>query len=153
MQTRYNSKIDAWLMIVIIVAFLISLASLILELLIPGALQQGGWISALIVLVVWAFIISLIWPLYYEITPTELVVRSGILHWKIPLDSIQKVSPSQNMLASPALSLDRLRIEYSQHDKTRFMLISPKDKQGFLQNLAQNAGGFEQSDDGIVRLA
>ncbi len=57
------------------------------------------------------------------------------------------------MLASPALSLGRLRIEYTQHDKTRFMLISPKDKQGFLRDLAPNAGDFEQSDDGIVRMA
>ena len=95
---------------------------------------------------------SLIWPMYYEISPSELVVRSGFLHWEITLSSIQQVRPTHNMLASPALSLDRLRIEYSQKDKTRFMLISPKDKSSFLRNLAQNAGDFELGDDGIVRL-
>ena len=88
----------------------------------------------------------------HEITPTELIVRGGLLHWEIPLSSIQQVLPTHNMFASPALSLDRLRIEYSQKDKTRFMLISPKDKSGFLRKLAQNAGDFELRDDGIVRL-
>ena len=152
MQTRYKSKKDAWLIVVIIVAFLISLASLVLIVITPGALQQGGWISALVVVVVWVFILSIIWPLYYEITPSKLVVRSGILHWNIPLISIQSVYPSQNLLASPTLSLDRLRIEYTLQDKTRFMLISPKDKQSFLRDLALNAGDFEQSGEGIVRL-
>ena len=81
MQIRYKSKIDAWLIVIIAIAFLISLMSVVLELLIPGALQQGGWISIVVVVVLWAFIGSLIWPLYYEITPSTLVVRSGFLHW------------------------------------------------------------------------
>ena len=153
MNIRYKSKKDTWLIVIIAVAFLISLLSLILTILTPGALQQGGWVSVVVVIVVWAFVASLIWPLYYELTPTELIVRGGLLHWEIPLNSIQQVRPTHNMLASPALSLDRLRIEYNQNDKTRFMLISPKDKSGFLRNLAHNAGDFELRDDGIVRLA
>lgn len=153
MHIRYKSKKDAWLIGIIAIAFLISLISLVLTFITAGAIQQGGWVSVVVVVVVWAFIASLIWPLYYEITPTELIVRGGLLHWEIPLSSIQQVLPTHNMLASPALSLDRLRIEYSQKDKTRFMLISPKDKSGFLRNLAQNAGDFELRDDGIVRLA
>lgn len=153
MPIRYRSKIDTWLIVVIAIAFFISLLSIILDLLSPDALQQGGWISIIIVVVVWAFIGSLIWPLYYEITPSELGVRSGFLHWNVLLSSIQEVQPSHNMLASPALSLDRLRIEYNQNGKTRFMLISPKDKPGFLRTLAQNAGDFELRDDSIVRLA
>ena len=152
MKIRYKSKKDAWLIVIIAVAFLISLFSLVLTFITPGAIQQDGWVSIVVVVVLWGFIASLIWPLYYEITPSELVVRSGLLHWEIPLSSIQQVLPTHNMLASPALSLDRLRIEYSQKDKTRFMLISPKDKSGFLRNLAQNAGDFELRDDGIVRL-
>jgi Bacterial PH domain len=153
MNIRYKSKKDAWLIAIIAVAFLISLISLVLTLITPGALQQGGWVSVVVIVVVWAFVGSLIWPLYYEITPSELVVRSGFLHWEIPLSSIQRVQPSHNMLSSPALSLNRLRIEYIRNGKTRFMLISPKDKPGFLWDLAQNAVGLEQRDDGIVRLA
>ena len=153
MKIRYKSKKDAWLIVIIAVAFLISLFSLVLTFITPGAIQQDGWVSIVVVVVLWGFIASLIWPLYYEITSSELVVRSGLLHWEIPLSSIQQVYPSHNMLASPALSLDRLRIEYSRNDKTRFMLISPKDKSGFLTDIAQNAGDFEVRDDGIVRLA
>ena len=152
MNIRYHSKKDAWLIAIIVIAFLISLSSLILTLITPGALQQGGWVSVVVVVVVWVFVGSLIWPLYYEITPSALVVRGGLLHWEIPLSSIQQVLPSHNMLASPALSLDRLRIEYTQNGKTRFMLISPKNKSSFLRDLAQNAEKLELRDDSIVRL-
>ena len=153
MNIRYRSKKDAWLIAIIAVAFLITLISLILTLITPGALQQGGWVSVVVVVVVWAFVASLIWPLYYEITPSDLIVRSGLLHWNIPLSSIQQVHPSHNMLTSPALSLDRLRIEYLQNGKTRFMLISPKDKTGFLRDLAQNSAELVVRGDGIERLA
>ena len=153
MNIRYKSKKDVWLIAIIAVVFLISLISLILTLITPGALQQGGWVSVVLIVVVWAFVASIIWPLYYEITPSELVVRSGFLHWEIPLNSIEHVHPSRNILTSPALSLDRLRIDYLQNGKTRFMLISPKDKTGFLQNLAQNSSELEVRGDGIERLA
>ena len=75
------------------------------------------------------------------------------MHWKIPLASIQRVSPSHDLLASPALSIDRLRVDYRQNGKQRFILISPRDKPGFLRDLAQSAGGLEVREDGIVRLA
>ena len=42
---------------------------------------------------------------------------------------------------------------YVQNGKTRFMLISPKYKPGFLRDLAQNSGELEVRDGGIVRLA
>jgi uncharacterized membrane protein YdbT with pleckstrin-like domain len=153
MNIRYKSKKDAWLFVLIAIAFLISFLSLILTIITPGALQQGGWVSIVVVVVAWAFVASLIWPLYYEITPSELVVRGGLLHWNIPLSSIQQVHPSHNMFASPSLSLDRLRIEYNQNGKTRSMLISPKDKPGFLRDLVQYAEDLELRDDSIVRLA
>jgi uncharacterized membrane protein YdbT with pleckstrin-like domain len=154
MSIRYKSKKDAWLMGVFAFAFLITIFSLVRTIIITsGALQQGVWVSVVVVVAVLTFVGILIWPLYYEITPSELFVRSGLLHWEIPLKSIQQVCPTHNMLTSPALSLDRLRIDYSQNGKECFMLISPKDKPGFLRDLAQTAGDLEVRDDGIVRLA
>jgi len=152
MSIRYPSKKDAWIIAVLAIAFLISLLSLLVTIIIPGALQQGGWVSIVVVVAVWVVVGSFIWPLYYEITQSALLVRSGLLRWQIALDSIQQVSPTRNMLSSPALSLDRLRVEYSQNGKERYILISPKDKPGFLRDLAQYAGGLEVRGDGIVRL-
>ncbi len=151
MNIRYQSKKDAWLIGILAIAFLITLISVLLTIFTPGALQQGGWVSVIVVVVVWVFVGSLIWPLYYEITPSALMVRSGLLHWEIPLNSIQQVRPTHNILASPALSLDRLRVDYSQNGKVRFMLISPKDKPGFLRDLAQNSGDLEVRDDSVFR--
>jgi hypothetical protein len=42
---------------------------------------------------------------------------------------ITAITPTSNPLSSPALSLDRLRIDYG---KGRSVMISPRDKQGFL---------------------
>jgi hypothetical protein len=66
MNIRYKSKKDAWLVVIIAIAFLISFLSLILTIITPGAFQQGGWVSVVVVVVVWAFIASLIWPLYCQ---------------------------------------------------------------------------------------
>ncbi len=153
MSIRYNSKKDAWLVAVIVVALLLSFIPQIFVLMTPEAMQQGAWVSLVVTVVVWVFVASLIWPLYYEITPSELFIRSGLLHWKIPLASIQRVSPTRNLLASPSLSLDRLRVDYSQNGKARYTLISPKDKPGFLRDLAQYAGDLEVRGEGVVRLA
>jgi hypothetical protein len=65
-------------------------------------------------------------PLYYEITSTSVIVRSGVLRWTIPLTSIQRVFPTRNPVNGPALSLDRLQVDYVTGGIRRFILISPK---------------------------
>jgi Bacterial PH domain len=67
-------------------------------------------------------------PLNYEINATELVARSGFMRWRVPLGSIQDVSPSRNPASAPAWSLDRLRVEYSKGAATRTLYVSPEDK-------------------------
>lgn len=68
-----------------------------------------------------------------------LKVRSGFLYRKdIPIDSIRKIVETNNMISSPAVSLDRLEIFYNKFDS---VLISPKDKAGFIaliQTINQN---------------
>ena len=53
-------------------------------------------------------VLALVLPVSYRLTETELVVRSGLLRWRIPFDAIQEVHPTSNPLSSPAWSLDRL---------------------------------------------
>jgi hypothetical protein len=59
-------------------------------------------------------------------------VRSGPFRWTIALDDIHAVTPSRDLRSGPALSLDRLRIEYG---PGREILISPRDQSGFLHDL------------------
>jgi hypothetical protein len=83
-------------------------------------------------------LILLAYPVHYEITTTTLEIRGGILlHYKIPLSSIELVVPTRSPLSSPAWSLDRLRIDYVKNSKKRVIMISPKDKKTFLLELVE----------------
>jgi hypothetical protein len=64
-------------------------------------------------------------------------IRCGVIGWpigSIPIDEIRSVRPTRNPLGSPALSLDRLRIELA---NGRVWRISPRDKSGFLSALTR----------------
>jgi membrane protein YdbS with pleckstrin-like domain len=146
---RYRTKIDAWLLAVLIGAFLFTLLVLLFSVVLSGVLAMAWWIIIL-VLVIWAGVLSLLFPLYYEITSSTLLVRSGWLRREIPLASIQRVFPTHNPLSAPALSLDRLQVEYMQGSFPRFVLISPLDKSGFLRDLANQAGHLQVQGDQLV---
>jgi hypothetical protein len=73
---------------------------------------------------------------YYQIKEGILIIKSGPLQWHITLDSIKSITPTRDTTSSPALSFDRLRIEYGQYNS---ILVSPKDKENFLSDIKQNA--------------
>jgi hypothetical protein len=63
-----------------------------------------------------------------------LRVACGPFRWKVPIDSIEKVEATRSPLSSPALSLDRLRINYGK----RRIMVSPSDRAGFLRAIGQD---------------
>ena len=69
----------------------------------------------------------------YTINDKELIAQAGPFRSKILLKAIRKVRRTRNPLSSPALSLDRLEIEYSDG----FILISPADAEAFLNILRE----------------
>jgi hypothetical protein len=85
----------------------------------------------------------LLWGCYktrYEVTPSELIVRFGPFSTNLPLGAIVEVFPTHNPLSAPAPSLDRLRINYRRKNgRMWFALISPKDKEAFVRDLASVA--------------
>jgi hypothetical protein len=89
----------------------------------------------------------------YEISATELVVRFGPFRWRLSLDAIVEVFPTHNPLSAPAPSLDRLRINYRKKDGWPwFTLVSPKDKEGFVRDLARAAPQLRNVEDEPLRL-
>ena len=99
--------------------------------------------SVVFEVVIWGGVLSLLFPFYYEITSSALLVRNGWIRREIPLSSIQRVFPSQNSLAVAALSLVRLKIEYTQDRRPGYVLISPRDTSSCLRDLMDRAGGLE----------
>lgn len=72
----------------------------------------------------------------YEIKAQTLHICCGPFRWNIPLSQVTCVTPSRSMVSSPALSLDRLRIEYG---SGKVVLVSPHDQDSFLTALGKGA--------------
>lgn len=122
----FPSKKDLWLGIVVWGAALLPLAIYIFEPTTSMPLFLG---VLLMIFIGW------IWfKTGYTFNDKELVAREGPFRWKINLENINRVRRTRNPLSSPALSLDRLEIEYS---NGKFILISPADKETFLNTLKE----------------
>lgn len=120
----YKSKIDKWL-----------LAFVLLVLIAPTImiLKEKEWFVGGILLATLIFTIHLFSTTFYTIHEGYLIVKAGFLvNKKIDIQEITKAVKSRSLLSSPALSLDRLEITYRKYDS---VLISPKDKEGFVKDL------------------
>ncbi len=130
----HKSKVDKWIAAVLLGVPVLMLLFTIIEFI--GARFTSG----LILLGTFAFIfviyLLVVYPVHYETKAEILVIRFGIIRYKIPYADIVSVRPTRNILSSPALSLDRLKIE---HGKSMPTLISPIDKRLFLEDLASHA--------------
>jgi hypothetical protein len=76
--------------------------------------------------------LSLLLFTYYRIDSAILRIQAGPFSWAIALDQIRAITPSRSFASSPALSLNRLQIDYGHQ---RSILVSPKDKTGFITAL------------------
>lgn len=78
-----------------------------------------------------------LWLLFsttYSISSGVLLVRSGPFSWNIPLSEITRIVPTRSALSSPALSLDRLRVEYGSRNA---VLVSPLDQATFMRAISE----------------
>ena len=90
------------------------------------------WIGLIIILALAVFLIHLFLTTDYTIIGNDLIIKCGVLYKSIiKINNITELKESNNILSSPAASLDRIAIYY---DNT-FILVSPKDKFGFIDNL------------------
>lgn len=128
----FGSKVDGWLAAVIVAAALLSAMAIV------SVAQRGlAYAAAALLLIGISGMALPIWVLFgtsYEVTDDELIVRSGPFRWRVPVHEIRAIEPSQSWLSGPALSLDRLRIDYS---LGRCLLVSPKKRDQFLSRLVE----------------
>ena len=126
---KFRSKMDWWFL-----GFIIAMSGLLAQLILTTN-GKGILMQNLLFVVVYALTIVLLWwPLWstrYVVDQEQLTIRSLCFKWIIPLSAIQSVSETDNSISSPALSLDRLKIEYLKQGQTKTILVSPKDKVTF----------------------
>lgn len=139
----FTSKIDFWL------AFLILGSSLLLILLPVGewkyndiSIRRLVFISLLTVPTA-LLLLVLFFNIKYTLTDDALLVKNGFFTQSIPLEDITHIHPTNSMSSAPALSLDRIEIEY----KGGSIVISPKDKSEFYHVLQQRIPSLETNGD------
>ena len=133
---RFRSKVDTWLVLVVVAALVVLTAALV-SMVVAGASLAAIALFLGVMTAVMLFTGLIFTRTWYEIDARELRIVSGPFRWTIPRESIRSVEDSRNPLSSPALSLDRLRIRYG--DK-RWILVSPEDKKGFRKALGEASG-------------
>ena len=117
---RFESKRDAWLWIVALASPVVIIALI------------GPPVAAIIALVITAVVGLLTFrSTYYVIDSDTLTIRSMGLKWRVPIRDIRSIMPTRSALSSPALSLDRLQIDYA----NKSILVSPEDRDRFIAAL------------------
>jgi membrane protein YdbS with pleckstrin-like domain len=138
----FPSKVDAWLLVVLVLAAGVVLVAA------GSALRHASGIALLVSIA--AIGIGAALPMWilastrYLIEDGTLQVRSGPFAWRIPVSSITSITPTNSPVSSPALSLDRLRVEYG---AGQVLLVSPADQQAFLRALEAARNAVRAAED------
>lgn len=126
----FPSKVDRWLGVLLVASAAVSAA---------GAVIVGIEASpVLAVLLSPLMLVGAALPLWllratrYTIDSSDLRVRCGPFAWRVPLHEIRSITRTRNPLSSPALSLDRLRIDFG---RAGSLMVSPRDKEKFLEEV------------------
>ncbi|MDO3411992.1 PH domain-containing protein [Saccharibacillus sp. CPCC 101409] len=104
---------------------------LVLLILVWMALSAGSLLFIPVWLLILMFIVSTWYLTRYEIQGGHLLIRSGPLNWKIPIDRIETVRRKRSLSSGPAHARDRLEIVYAGGS----VLISPEKEQQFLSDI------------------
>ena len=143
----FRSKVDWWLVLILVwIPILTSLPQL-QRLALGGSPNSSAWLSLLVV----AGVVLALFPTRYVIEGETVSIKCGVIGWECDafrVQDVQTVEESHDVLAAPALSLDRLRIDLGLR---RDIVISPKDKAGFLRALAAIDAQLRPVDGSLVR--
>lgn len=142
LDRTFPSAVDGWLAAVLGVAAALVPALLVTALTVSEPVAAAGFAGS--ALFVAATLAGLVWPVRYTLASEDLIVRSGLVRYRVPYREIYNVAPTRSWRSSPALSLDRLRIDYG----VRWLFISPQDRRGFLALLRQRAPHLRPTPDG-----
>lgn len=148
MTLIHRSKVDTWLALVLVLGFLGTAAGMVV------GVTEGripAVVAAIILLVDAPLMLWLPFSIRYGIGAGELRLSCGPFRWRIPVDAIREVRPTRNPLSAPAASLDRLRIDYTVRGKDRMALVSPRNKEAFLEDLALASPGLRLDGDRLTR--
>lgn len=137
MAQVYTSKIDTWLVLVLLTAVIACLVAFGLSFRTGSVVNVVATLPAILIgagLPIWLMVST-----RYILDDSILLVKSGPFKWQVEVEQITSITPTSNPFSSPALSLDRLLIEYG---RGKSIMISPKDKGQFILDLEARRGNY-----------
>jgi hypothetical protein len=148
-EKHYKSKVDLWIALLL----LGSLGAMIAVCVAMFADDKPteAWITAGVCAGLLLLFFLLLFPISYVLASDRLVVRLGVVRVNYPYERIIAAEPTHNPISGYAYSLDRLNIDIrKKKGGTTYILIAPKDKQGFLEDLASRLPDHELKGQRIV---
>lgn len=121
----YKSKIGLELVIPLLIVFGTALILILNE--------KSSWLGLIILFPVILFVVHMFMTTYYVINENNLTIKCGFLiNLTLDIRTIKKISETNNLLSSPATSIDRIEIMFGNFDS---VIISPKDKKEFINDI------------------
>lgn len=147
MAKIYESKRDAWIVVLIWIGVLMCLFGVAAQLASP-ATPVLKVVTAIIAFFAVGFMLWALYGIRYTLTDAALMIRCGPFRYRVPLDRIDSVRPTRNPLSSPAASLDRLRIEWNKGRKR--IMVSPLKKKEFMRDLERRCAQLRADGDNLI---
>ena len=125
---RYSSKKDIWIVCVLVISCIVIVADIIFNF--------GGGERKIVLGLTVLFVIMSCLFIRYDINGKKLIIKIGILRYSIDITTIENIETCGSWIASPALSLDRIRIDYvNKRKKRKSVIISPSHRKVFINEL------------------
>jgi Bacterial PH domain len=102
----------------------------------PAVGTRYWWVGVMLAIGT-AFPLWIVFSIRYFLSDTALRVRCGPFRWTIEIAEISKITPANSLATGPALSSDRVRIDYGQDQS---IMISPEPRNEFIHQLEYRLG-------------
>ncbi|MDE6688925.1 MAG: PH domain-containing protein [Prevotella sp.] len=124
MKKTYRSKVDMWLIIVMLALTVLPL--------IPLLYADIPIEFFAIIVAGLCFCVAMMFSFKYVIDEKYLIVKSGFFFsQRYFIEDLRSITPTRSILSAPAASLDRLELNFGDVS----VVVSPKDKAGFIECL------------------
>lgn len=125
-MTTYKTKVDLWLICTIIGVTVIPV--------LPVIIYDFSWIIVLILSFILCVSLYAIFSISYTIHGCELTVKCGVFSKSVyNIQEVTSIKDTNTILSSPASSLERIAIYFS--NQRTPLILSPKDKMKFINEL------------------
>jgi hypothetical protein len=139
--SRYRSKIDIWLGLLLALAVLLPIGLTLADM--TDQIKWSELVKVLPAMLLPLLIVGwIVITTDYTFNEVNLVIRSGPFRWIVPFAKIDEVKPSRTLISNPALSLDRLEIRFNRYE---VVAISPERREAFLAELDERRAAAARS--------